>query len=477
MVDRGILISTPVSLLTARMAAGRGQASKITRLSASWKYHIFIALPCYSAALTMTDTANSEVSFDGAPAFDAQAGAKDQFCPSAPTRAPGRLGRARRTLAVAGTAHALHDGYTDLIYILLPLWQTEFGLGYGMLAALRGLYAGVMAAVQLPSGWLAEKVNGRIVLALGTALAAIGYAFAGCTGSLLGLCAALTISGAGSSTQHPIASAAVSRAYGTASRGPLATYNFTGDLGKAAIPALTSLLLMLMPWRRALLLLALLGLAVAALVLLVMPSMGRSHSPELRRGKAGRGRGGFALLFAIGVLDTGVRMGLLTFLPFLLKEKGASLPIVGAALALVFLGGAVGKFVCGWLGARAGVLVTVLATEGGTAACIVGVLVLPLLPVLVLLPMLGLMLNGTSSVLYGTVPELTSPERAERAFALFYTGTIGSGAISPVLYGVLGDWLGAYWATAATAAVALAIFPFAFALAPHLADIGDDEPR
>lgn len=33
---------------------------------------------------------------------------------------PGRS-RARRTLAAAGAVHALHDGYTDLIYILLPV--------------------------------------------------------------------------------------------------------------------------------------------------------------------------------------------------------------------------------------------------------------------------------------------------------------------------------------------------------------------
>jgi FSR family fosmidomycin resistance protein-like MFS transporter len=91
--------------------------------------------------------------------------------------------------------------------------------------------------------------------------------------------------------------------------------------------------------------------------------------------------------------------------------------------------------------------------------------------VFVLLPVLGVMLNGTSSVLYGTVPDLTPPDRAERAFAVFYTGTIGSGAISPVLYGVLGDQVGTHWATAATAIVALAIYPLAFALSPHLAAV------
>ncbi|KAA5608196.1 MFS transporter [Rhodovastum atsumiense] len=378
--------------------------------------------------------------------------------------------QARRTLAVAGTAHALHDGYTDLIYVLLPLWQGEFGLGYGMLAALRGLYSGMMAVFQLPAGRLAERVDGRIVLAGGTALAAAGYALAGLTGGLIGLCAALAISGAGSGTQHPLASAAVSRAYGASARGPLGTYNFTGDLGKAAIPALASLLLTLMPWREAVWLLATLGVAVAATVLLLMPPMARSGPARSPHRQGGRGHGGFWLLFVIGVLDNGVRTGVLTFLPFLLTAKGASLPTVGMALALVFLGGAAGKFACGWLGARVGVLRTVLATEGGTAACILGVLALPLPALFALLPVLGVMLNGTSSVLYGTVPELTPPDRVERAFALFYTGTIGSGAISPVAYGMLGDQVGAPWATAATAIVALAILPLAFALAPHLTE-------
>ena len=396
----------------------------------------------------------------------------DTAIEDSPARGLSQRAEARRTLIVAGAAHALHDGFTDMIYVLLPIWQSEFDLGYGMLAALRGLYAGVMAVPQVPAGHLVERMDGRIVLALGTVLAGGGYALAGFTGSLAGLCAALAISGAGSSTQHPIASAAVSRAYGASSRGPLGTYNFAGDLGKAALPALTSLLLTIMPWRGALWLLSILGLAVAAAIITFMPPIARPNTSERRPAQAGRGRGGFLLLFAIGVLDTGVRMGLLTFLPFILKAKGASLPTVGIALALVFIGGAAGKFMCGWLGARIGVLWAVLATEGGTAACIVGVLVLPLAPLFVLLPVLGLMLNGTSSVLYGTVPELTPPDRAERAFAVFYTGTIGSGALFPILYGLLGDWFGVYWATAATAMVALSTFPLAFALAPRLGGEG-----
>lgn len=111
---------------------------------------------------------------------------------------------------------------------------------------------------------------------------------------------------------------------------------------------------------------------------------------------------------------------------------------------------------------------TVILTEGGTAAAILTLLMLPLAAALCLLPFLGVMLNGTSSVLYGTVPELLTQDRMEHAFALFYTGTIGSGAISPVVYGVLGDAVGVRWAIVATAMTALATFPLALVLAPRL---------
>lgn len=95
-------------------------------------------------------------------------------------------------------------------------------------------------------------------------------------------------------------------------------------------------------------------------------------------------------------------------------------------------------------------------------------LALPLVPAMALLPLLGVLLNGTSSVLYGTVPELAPPGQEARAFALFYTGTIGSGALSPVLYGTVGDFAGPAWGTASAAMAALLVCPLALLLAPRL---------
>jgi len=374
-----------------------------------------------------------------------------------------------RTLWTACVAHALHDGYTDLIYLLLPIWQAEFGLGYGALALLRGIAAVTMAGLQVPTGRVAEHLGGRATLAVGTALAAIGYLVAGNSAWLGGLCAALVATGCGLSTQHPIASAAVSRAYKADARGPLGTYNFAGDVGKAAIPSGASLLLGLMSWHQMLWVISALGGLVALVVAIFLPANLRTVTkPVTVEHRAFGARGGFALLLTIGILDSSVRTGFLTFLPFLLKEQAVSLSTIGQALALVFIGGAAGKFACGWLGARFGVLTTVVLTEAGTAAAILSVLVLPLVPTLVLLPVLGIMLNGTSSVLYGTVPELAPSGRTGQAFAIFYTGTIGAGATAPILFGIIGDAVGSHGAMIATAITAVGILPLAIALAPRL---------
>lgn len=262
----------------------------------------------------------------------------------------------------------------------------------------------------------------------------------------------------------------VSRAYGEKARGPLGTYNFAGDLGKATLPPLLSALLTLMHWRSALWIAAGLGMLVAMLIRLFMPPILSAVSIEAKscRQSGAAGNGGFGVLFAIGILDTATRMGFLLFLPFLLKAKGASVTTVGLALSLVFIGGAFGKAACGWLGTRLGLLATVVTTEAGTALGILAVLALPLGLSMIVFPILGVMLNGTSSVLYGTVPEVVSADRIERAFAIFYTGILGSSALSPVLFGRLGDATGPVKATIATALTALLVVPLMMFLSPRL---------
>jgi MFS transporter, FSR family, fosmidomycin resistance protein len=381
----------------------------------------------------------------------------------------------RRAASVAGVAHALHDGYTDLIYIMLPLWQAEFGLTYAALGLLRSVFVGAMAGLQIPAGYMSERFGAAIVLALGTALAGIGYCLAGLSAAFAMLLGALLLSGIGSSTQHPIASALVARAFaGASSLKAIGAYNFAGDVGKMTVPAVLSLMLLVMPWRSALFILGSLGIAVAVVILFAAPrrestraaTRTDSYRAELERKRQPLA---FALLTGIGVIDSATRMGFLLFLPFVLTQKGATLQTVGLAMTLIFAGGAAGKLACAFIGARIGAIGTVWLTEGLTAAGILALSQLPLQAALMVLPLIGVALNGTSSVLYGSVPDLVEPQWRTRALSIFYTGTIGSGAIAPILFGRLGDLLGLWPALTLVALFVLLTLPIAWLLRRPLA--------
>jgi MFS family permease len=373
---------------------------------------------------------------------------------------------APRSLLAASLTHALHDGYTDSLYAFLPGWQAQFGLSYAALAVVRSLYYATMGGLQIPADRVLRGLSPRAALILSTLLAALGFLIMALPLGFGGLCVGLVVAGVGSSIQHPRGSMLVTDTYGAAARRPLGIYNFSGDLGKATLPAIVAVLLPVISWRPVLGLMAMLGVVLTFALLALAPRT--VVAPHAASAKAsGRGGPGFVILTTIGALDTATRMGYLLFLPFLVHAKGGGSPTVGVALALLFTGGALGKATCSWLGERLGVVGSVALTEAATALLIVATLFTPLMPTLVLLPMLGIVLNGTSSVLYGTVPELSDGDTG-RAFAVFYTSVIGAGGIAPIVYGAVADHSSRTIAVLASAATAMLIVPLVLTLGRYL---------
>jgi MFS transporter, FSR family, fosmidomycin resistance protein len=54
----------------------------------------------------------------------------------------------------------------------------------------------------------------------------------------------------------------------------------------------------------------------------------------------------------------------------------------------------------------------------------------------------GVALQGTSSVIYGTIGDLVESDKLSRAFGVVYTLGAVSGIIAPIVYGLLGDSIG-----------------------------------
>ncbi len=392
---------------------------------------------------------------------------------------------ARRPATVLGAAcgtHFLHDGFSDFIYVLLPVWAHAFDLSYAQAGLLRSVYSAGMATFQLPASLLAERWGEGRLLAAATALTSLGFIVAGTAGGFAALLLALLVAGSGSAPQHPLSSSLVSRLYdGGRRRAVLGTYNFSGDLGKVAVPGAVALMAGWIGWRDATQTYAVLGLVAAVAIWAVLaPLDAEAAGARQERGAGGaagwgiRDGAGFGALAAIQVIDNSTRSGFLTFLPFLLIAKGASVGIVGVALMLVFAGGAAGKLACGALAERVGVIRTVVITEVWTGVAVLALLGLPLGAALVLLPLLGIALNGTSSVLYGTVADLVDTSRRARGYAVFYTLGIAASAAAPALYGVLSDAAGVPVALGVVGAAVFLTLPLAAILRSRIADV---EPR
>ena len=388
------------------------------------------------------------------------------------------MNRARAVLGTACGTHFVHDGFSDILYVLLPVWAREFSLSFAEVGLLRTVYSGGMAAFQIPAGLLAERWGEARLLAAGTAATALGFVAAGFSGSFLALLACLIAGGLGSGVQHPLSSSLVSEAYESGRRRiALGTYNFSGDLGKVVVPAAVALLVPWIGWRGAVEAYAAVGLAAAVVVLLVLLRL-RAGVEGVTRHETSRSSTdwgirdarGFQALAAIQVIDNSTRSGFLTFLPFLLIAKGSTVQAIGLALMLVFAGGAVGKFLCGALAERLGVIRTVIITEVATGGAILLLLALPLVPALILLPVLGVALNGTSSVLYGTVADLVTSDRRARGYGIFYTLGVGASALAPFTYGLVSDWGGVPLALGLVGSLVFLTLPLTLLLRRPLAE-------
>jgi MFS family permease len=390
------------------------------------------------------------------------------------------MNKEKRTLATCCATHTLHDGLSDVTYVLLPLLAQTFGLSLTQVGMIRSAHRVAMASFQIPAGLIAERFGERNLLALGTLVAGIAFLALGFAPGFWAILFALFFAGVGSAVQHPLSSTIISHAYpGDGRRVALGTYNFSGDVGKFAFGGIVSLLLVAgISWQAPVIGFGLCGILTAAAIwaLVADTGAGRPGATKGQMKPAARAAGwgirdprGFTALCLIEILDSSTRTGFLTFIAFLLIAKG--LPDGWAVLSvpLILVGGMAGKLACGFLAERFGVVRMIVITEIATGCGILATLVLPGAASFLLLPLIGVVVNGTSSVLYATIGDFVEQDRLARAFGLFYTLGSLCGIAAPLGYGLVGDLHGVETSIAVIGIAVFLTVPLAALLKPGAA--------
>src|SRR5919202_5315393 len=177
-----------------------------------------------------------------------------------------RLAAPRWQLAACWSMHVVNDALFAGLYPLLPLVAADLGLSYAEVGAVKTVYSGASAVLQVPAGLLAERWGEQQLLALRTGWVGLGLAAMAFASGFWVLLAVACVAGLGGNIQHPAAASVVSRLFDSGRRGTaIGTLNFAGDLGKVLAPALAGAVALVVGWRGGFLVLAVLGAAFALL--------------------------------------------------------------------------------------------------------------------------------------------------------------------------------------------------------------------
>ena len=357
-------------------------------------------------------------------------------------------------------AHLVQDGLVALQYVLLPILAQVFGLNYSQVGFLRAVSNSAMTLLEIPAGVLAERFSEMRLLIFGLLCAGLGYLWVALAANFYLILMGFLIAGSGAAFQHSLASALISKSFDDVGRRrALGIYNAFGDVGKLAFTGVFSLAIGVgVAWNLVVTALCVMTLSFALLMLFLLRRQASLPASDAnvdtdsddisQRSSSNTGKWGikqprrFSWLCLTVFLDTLAQSVFLTFIAFLLLEKGAGEALSSLAVVLALSGGMVGKLVSGYLAVRYGDRNAFRILQLVTISGLMLLAILPALPILILLPLIGVAVQGSTTVTYGALSDFIRRDRQSRGFAIIYTLSSLSAVVGPVTFVWLADLYG-----------------------------------
>ncbi|MEO6724072.1 MAG: MFS transporter [Blastocatellia bacterium] len=356
--------------------------------------------------------------------------------------------KAKTTIALLSTAHAVLDSYSSFLFQLLPLMTVRLGL--------RPAHAGLLTPMLMISSSLMQPVYGMIsdrylkrsMAVFGPLVAAIFLSLLGTATSLPMLMLFVVLGGVGVGAFHPQGAALVSRVASTDEAGKhqgmvMSVFSSSGTVGYALGPILIAAAISMfglehswytMGW----------GVAMWALMYFYCPPLERveraANSPRLKDALRAVWQPLTLLYFAV-VLRSAVSVSVQTFLPFALQRGGLTDNERSWVLAGFILFGGIGGFFGGTLADRFGGRRITMAAMLMATPLLVAAFSVHGLPSYLLLMAGGTMLNLPIPVSVVMAQRLV-PGGASTVSALMMGFAWGAGAMLAPLIGLLSDRIG-----------------------------------
>lgn len=188
-----------------------------------------------------------------------------------------------RVVGAVSAAHFVSHYYILVLAPLLPFVRAEYGVSYTEIGFAFAAFNIVSAALQTPAGFLADWLGPRALLIGGLLVEAFAFLVAGFVDSFWVMVVMFALAGVGNTVYHPADYALLSQHVPSDRIGQaFSIHTFAGMLGSAVAPVTLLMMQSLWGWRGAFIGSAMLGIAVAALLLLVRDNAAQKVSPTVK---------------------------------------------------------------------------------------------------------------------------------------------------------------------------------------------------
>ncbi|MFL2626863.1 MAG: MFS transporter [Dehalococcoidia bacterium] len=357
--------------------------------------------------------------------------------------------KTNKILAFTCSNHIVGDLYFAIMYPLLPYIAITYELNYTQTGLIKTVFDLGAALTQLPAGIISDRISEFWLIGGANLWVGIGVILMSLATTNIMFLGMSFITGIGGGVQHPVGARFVSRGSDPKSLfTSIGILNFSGDLGKIIAPIIVALLVVSFGWQKCLLFVGVTGiiLVLGSMVTNLSISKSSNNANNIQTPTSTNNSklltvidAQFVVLMMAGFIDSMIRTATLTFIPFIFISKGMTTLRTTLIFTILYSGGAIGKFSSGWLSDRYNAFTIIFATKI-VVSILLPIILITNIPIgTVLVFILGIGLNGTSSVLYGIVAKITNPETRGKAYGIYYTSTEVGVAIAPILFGFIAD--------------------------------------
>ena len=364
----------------------------------------------------------------------------------------------RLSIACISFGHLSSDLSQGAVPALLPYLIRDRGLSYAGATALLLALTLASSIIQPLFGMRSDRVGDVWLMPLGAALGGIGVGLAGVVSSYPAMLAVVAVGGVGVAAFHPEAARHVTLASGSRPGTGMGVFSVGGNAGFLFGPLTVTLGVALFGLPGTLLV-AVPGLAAAALLIAVRPRMtarlARAEPPDRDdHGFAHRraARTAFGIVSALIVARSGVAYGLMALVPiWFVAHLGRSAAAGNLAITVLLAAGTVGTVVGGRIADRIGMRPVIVVPMVAMVPLLV---VLPLaeaVGAIVVLALVGLLLDANFGITI-VIAQRAVPDRQATASGVVLGLAVGLGGACAAALGVLADAAGL---TAAMEAIAV----------------------